>query len=81
MAKKDKEVIMVWSDKEGQYKLGYSQYLMMKQNKLNLMILIALVVLIILLVLAMAISYSYIQRLDEMNAISRMIAKTAAFLI
>lgn len=77
MAKKDTETIMVWSDKEGTYKLGYSQFLQMEQNRLNRYILVALVVLIILLVLAMAISYTYVSRLDQMDAISKMIAKAA----
>ena len=82
MAKKnEKENVMVWSDKEGTYKLGYSQYLMMQQNKLNKFILIALVILIVLVIVAMAISFIYVNRLDQMDAISKMISKTVCLLI
>ncbi len=79
--KNEKENVMVWSDKEGTYKLGYSQYLMMQQNKWNKFILVALAILIVLAIVAMAVSFIYVNRLDQMDAISRMIAKTACLLI
>lgn len=80
MAKNEKEKVMVWSDKDGTYKLGYSQYLMQEQNRINRHILYALVVLIALALAAMLISYGYVSRLDEMNLLSKM-AGAAPFLL
>ncbi len=72
MAKKEEEGVLVWADKEGKYKLGYSQYLELQRLRYDKLILVALVVLIVLAVAAGLYAYSLIQKLDALDPLARL---------
>ena len=71
MAKKGKEEAMVWQDKTGKYKLGYSQYLQMQQLLTERLLLIAVLILIIMLVGAFFYADQLIQRIDALDMLSK----------
>jgi hypothetical protein len=72
MAKKEKEEAMVWQDKTGKYKLGYSQYLQMQQLLTERLLLIAVLILIVMLVGAFFYAEQLIQRIDSLDIFSKM---------
>ncbi|MFH0986778.1 MAG: hypothetical protein V1911_01880 [Candidatus Micrarchaeota archaeon] len=73
MAKKDEEGnVMVWEDKTGKYKLGYSQYVQMKNLKVNTMLLVCVVILIVMIAVGALYANALIQRIDTMNVFSKM---------
>jgi len=63
---------MVWSDKTGTYKLGYSQYLQQKMLKVNILLLVSVVILILMLIVGFIYANSLIQRIDALDLFSRM---------
>lgn len=71
-SKKSEGTKIVWSDKTGTYKLGYSQYLQQKMLKVNILLLVSVVILIIMLVLGFIYANSLIQRIDALDILSRM---------
>lgn len=68
-----KEEVIVWQDKTGKYKLGYSQYLQKQQLMTERLLLIAVVIMIVMLVLAFFYANQLIQRLDALNVFSRLL--------
>jgi hypothetical protein len=70
MAKK--EEAMVWQDKSGKYKMGYSQYLQQQQLLTERMLLIAVVILIVMMILAFVYAEQLIGRIDALNVIGKM---------
>ncbi len=69
-----KEEVLVWEDKTGKYKLGYSQYLQQKILKINTMLLIAVIILIIMIGIGFLYAHALIQRVDQLDLVSKMIA-------
>lgn len=73
MAKKEKESsVMVWSDKSGTYKLGYSQYLQKEMLKTDRLLLIAVLILIAMLIIGGIYAWTLVQKIDALNVISKM---------
>jgi hypothetical protein len=70
MAKK--EDIMVWSDKTGKYKMGYSQYLQQQQLMTERLLLVAVVIMIMMLIMAFFYANELIGRIDALNVFSRL---------
>lgn len=70
MAKKNQ--VLVWSDKFGTYKLGYSQYLQKEMLKTDRLLLFAVLVLLALLVVGGIYAYMLIQKIDAMNVVGNM---------
>lgn len=73
----DKDEVMVWEDKSGKYKMGYSQYLQQKTLKVNTLLLACMVLLIIMLGVGAVYAHSLIVRIDALNPL----AKLAGFLL
>jgi len=71
MAKK--EEVMVWEDKSGKYKMGYSQYLQQQQLLTERLLLIAVIILIAMLIIAFLYAQELITRIDALNVLSRII--------
>lgn len=73
MAKKESPV-MVWSDKSGTYKLGYSQYLQKELLKTDRLLLVAVFILIAMLIVGGIYAFTLIQKIDALNVVSKMAA-------
>jgi len=67
-----KEEVMVWQDKTGKYKLGYSQYLQKQQLMTERLLLIAVVIMIVMLLVAFFYAEQLIQRIDALDIISKL---------
>jgi hypothetical protein len=76
-----KEEILVWEDKEGRYKLGYSQFLETQRLRYNKLIFVALCVLIVLIVAGGIYAWELVQRIDAMNALSKIGGAAVSFLL
>jgi len=72
MVKKEKNTVMVWSDKSGTYKLGYSQYLQQQILKTDRLLLVAVIILIVLLIIGGIYAYTLVQKIDALNIISKL---------
>jgi len=71
---KKKEEAMVWSDKTGKYKVGYSQYLQQKTLKINTMLLICMVILIVMMTVGAFYAHGLIVRIDALDPIAKLAA-------
>lgn len=74
MAKEEEET-MVWQDKTGKYKMGYSQHLQQQQLMTERLLLIAVVIMILMLILAFVYADQLIQRLDALDILSKLITR------
>ncbi len=63
---------LVWSDKTGTYKLGYSQFLQHKTLQFNKILLVSVIILIIMLGAAFFYGYQLIQRIDALNPLAKL---------
>lgn len=72
MAKK-KEDAMVWQDKTGKYKLGYSQYMQKQQLLTERLLLVAVLILIIMLLGVFFYAEQLIQRIDALDILSKVV--------
>lgn len=72
MKKKKEDGVLVWEDKQGKYKLGYSQYLELQRLKYDKLILVALVVLIVLAIAAGLYAFTLIQRIDLLDPLKNL---------
>jgi len=68
-----KEEAMVWQDKSGKYKMGYSQYLQRQQLLTERLLLVAVIILIAMLIIGFLYAQALIGRIDALNFLSRMI--------
>jgi len=67
-----KEEAMVWQDKTGKYKVGYSQRLQQQQLMTERLLLVAVIIMIILLLVGFFYAEQLISRIDALNVFSRM---------
>ena len=73
VARKDDDGrVLVWSDKAGTYKLGYSQFLQHKTLQFNKLLLICIIILIVMLGAAFFYGYQLIQRIDALDPLAKL---------
>ena len=72
VGKGDDGKVLVWSDKTGTYKLGYSQYLQSKALNLNKLLLVCVILLIVLLGAAFFYGFQLVQRIDALDPLAKL---------
>ena len=70
-----KEEVLVWNDKTGKYKMGYSQYLQTQILKTDRLLLIAVIILIVILLVGFYYGWELIQRIDALDVVSKLAVK------
>lgn len=73
MVRKDDDgKALVWSDKTGTYKLGYSQFLQHKSLQFNKLLLVCIILLIVMLGAAFFYGYQLVQRIDALDPLAKL---------
>ena len=75
-----KDETMVWRDKTGKYKVGYSQHLQekqlqetKKQVRVDTWLLICLIILIIIIIIGGIYAYLLVERIDALDPLAKLV--------